>query len=98
MDNSDNRSPRTTPRKTRGPLIFGLIVLAVAIGIAVGGIMDREKAGANLVEATNEAAVAAVAVIQPVPNEHADELVLPGDVESWYEAPIFARVNGYVKM
>ncbi len=98
MDNSDNRSPRTTPRKTRGPLIFGLIVLAVAIGIAVGGIMDRKKAEAKLVEATNEAAVPAVAVIKPVPNEHADELVLPGDVESWYEAPIFARVNGYVKM
>jgi multidrug efflux system membrane fusion protein len=93
-----NSSENPSPRKSRGPLIFGLIVLAVAVGLGVSGVMDRKKAEAELVKATDAAAIPTVAVIKPVPNQHADELVLPGDVESWYEAPIYARVNGYVKM
>ena len=24
--------------------------------------------------------------------------MLPGNVEAWYQAPLYARVNGYVKM
>src|ERR1700740_1483446 len=26
------------------------------------------------------------------------ELVLPGDIQAWYSAPVYARVNGYLKM
>ena len=25
------------------------------------------------------------------------ELILPGDVQAWYEAPLYARVSGYLK-
>jgi multidrug efflux pump subunit AcrA (membrane-fusion protein) len=38
-----------------------------------------------------------VAVIAPKPGATNQSLVLPGTVQAWYEAPIYARVNGYIK-
>lgn len=98
MDNGDHGSPGKEPRKSRGPLIIGIVILVVAVGLGGYGILERKHTEEDLVTQTNRAAIPAVAVIKPIPNEHADELILPGDIESWYEAPIYARVNGYVKM
>jgi RND family efflux transporter MFP subunit len=95
-------SPSSTgsppPRRGRGPLIFGLLFLAGAVGLGVSGILERKKAEAELVVATEQAAIPTVVTIKPIPNTKTEDLILPGDVEAWYEAPIYARVNGYVKM
>ncbi|HWK38120.1 MAG TPA: efflux RND transporter periplasmic adaptor subunit [Hyphomicrobium sp.] len=36
-------------------------------------------------------------VIKPKVGKSYEEVVLPGDVHAWYEASIFARVNGYLR-
>ena len=46
---------------------------------------------------TQEQAVPTVAVITPRAGASTQRLVLPGTVQAWFEAPIYARVNGYLK-
>jgi multidrug efflux pump subunit AcrA (membrane-fusion protein) len=76
---------------------IGLIALAAAIVIAVFGIMERRGHEAEVAQWTQEQAVPTVALITPQPGAVGESLVLPGTVQAWYETPIYARVNGYLK-
>jgi len=49
-------------------------------------------------EATLERAVPTVAVIHATPSPSNETITLPGNIQAWYEAPIYAQVSGYVKM
>ncbi len=51
----------------------------------------------TLREKTLAAAAPIVDVIRPVAGDPGDELVLPGNVEAFTDAPIYARTSGYVK-
>ena len=46
----------------------------------------------------NERAIPTVMVINPEHSSADQSLVLPGNVQAWYAAPLHARVSGYVKM
>jgi RND family efflux transporter MFP subunit len=73
------------------------IALLVAIGIAVAGILERRHQESEVTKWTMELAVPTVATITPKQGVSGQQLVLPGDIEAWYEAPIYARVSGYLK-
>jgi RND family efflux transporter MFP subunit len=73
------------------------IALLVAIGIALAGILARRHQQSEVTKWTAEQAVPTVATIMPKQGVSDQQLVLPGDIEAWYEAPIYARVNGYLK-
>jgi RND family efflux transporter MFP subunit len=73
------------------------IALLVAIGIAVAGILLRRHQQSEVTQWTVEQAVPTVATITPKQGVSDQQLVLPGDIEAWYEAPIYARVSGYLK-
>lgn len=96
---------RPTPDRTEGApavkspaLRTTLIVVAVlAIVVAAAGIYSRAKAQSALKQATEEAAVVAVAVTRPTQGAKIESLVLPGDVLAFTETPIYARTNGYLK-
>ncbi|MBL8053814.1 MAG: efflux RND transporter periplasmic adaptor subunit [Nitrospira sp.] len=47
---------------------------------------------------TSEIATPTVALIQAKTSPSTDTITLPGNIEGWYEAPIYARVEGYVKV
>lgn len=51
-----------------------------------------------LAEQTLEDAVPTVAVVNPQPGASTESITLPGNIVGWYEAPMYARVTGYVKM
>ncbi|OIQ80935.1 multidrug resistance protein MdtA precursor [mine drainage metagenome] len=74
-----------------------LIVLAIAIGAVFWGVSSRTKDKAVLVNVTQEHAVPTVKIIQPASKEGAQELVLPGTLQAYYSAPVYARVDGYLK-
>ena len=76
---------------------MGLIAVAVAVGIAVIGILQRRSHEAEVTQWTQEQAVPTVAVISPETGPRRSVSVLPGTVQAWYEAPIYARVTGYLK-
>ncbi|HEY0328427.1 MAG TPA: efflux RND transporter periplasmic adaptor subunit [Rhodopseudomonas sp.] len=88
-------APRRVSRRKLG--IAGLIGLSVAAVIVVTGIMAREKSSAELRDWTDAQAVPSVAVALPDAKLLTATLDLPGRLEAYYRAPIFARVSGYLK-
>ena len=91
---SHDAAPMPPPRNLRR---LGLVALAAAIVIAVFGILQRRSHEAEVAQWTEEQATPTVTVITPRAGASAQRLVLPGTVQAWYEAPIYARVNGYLK-
>jgi RND family efflux transporter MFP subunit len=82
------------PRKSRW--IAGL-ALVVAIGIAITGILIRRHNESEVTKWTNDLATPVVATVTPKQGVTGQQISLPGDIEAWYEAPIYARVSGYLK-
>ncbi len=87
------------PRRSRtGLKLAGVAALIVAAAVAANGIWQRDSSDRKLAEWTDAQAIPTVAVIRPEPETKVQPLVLPGDIDAWYEAPIYARVPGYLKM
>jgi len=87
------------PRKLRGILALAVLaLLAAAAVVAVSGVLSRQRSEAKLTQWTQAQAVPTVNVVTPQHATKDQELVLPGDIEAFYEAPIYARVSGYLKM
>jgi RND family efflux transporter MFP subunit len=76
---------------------YALIALIVAIGLGVWGEVSRVLARAELAKENAEEAIPTVATITAEPSSTGEELVLPGAVQAFIEAPIYARTNGYLK-
>jgi membrane fusion protein (multidrug efflux system) len=86
-----------TPVSRRKVGIFGMAVGAAALLVVVTGIRAREDADSKLREWTDDQAVPTVAVVLPDARALAATIDLPGRLEAYYRAPIFARVSGYLK-
>ncbi|MBI5130000.1 MAG: efflux RND transporter periplasmic adaptor subunit [Rhodopseudomonas palustris] len=86
------------PRKSRrGLAIAGALLACGAAAVVVTGINAREKSNAELRSWTDEQAISSVAVAKPDGKARASTLDLPGRLEAYSRAPIYARVSGYVK-
>jgi len=73
-----------------------LIVLVVAL-IVIWGISSRGKANAQLSQETRDLAIPTVAITHPKLGAPQQEIVIPGDMQPYTDAPIFARTSGYLK-
>ena len=91
------QTPHPPPRPPRNLRRIGLVAAAIAIIIAAFGILQRRGHETEVTQWTQKQAIPIVAVITPQQGASAERLVLPGTVQAWYETPIYARVNGYVK-
>jgi RND family efflux transporter MFP subunit len=81
----------------RAPL-FVLAGLGLLLVIAAGmTILARSRARAELESETVENTIPTVAIIHPKRTPAQIQLELPGDITSFEEAPIYARVSGYLK-
>jgi RND family efflux transporter MFP subunit len=76
---------------------YGLAALVIVFSLAAWGIVSRVSERAVLATDTAELAIPTVSTIKPTPGSAAEQLVLPGSVQAYNEAPIFARTNGYVR-
>src|SRR5205085_3562725 len=85
---------RTSPR-TLG--LIGVLGVCLPATIVITGIMARAKTDESLKTWTAEQAVPTVAVAPPNSTELTAILDLPGRLEAYSRAPIFARVSGYLK-
>src|ERR1700691_509582 len=86
----------TPPRSGHGVLIVILVIIIVA-GIVVMGFLPRWKAKAALRTETTTLAIPTVAVIHPRRGDPEQEIILPGNIQAFEDAPIYARTNGYLK-
>jgi multidrug efflux system membrane fusion protein len=84
------------PRIRRLKLLAGVAV-AAAVGVVGVGTLTRVRAADQLKTWTAAQAVPAVQILRPSDQAGAQQLLLPGTVQAFYNAPLYARVNGYVK-
>ncbi|HWX73393.1 MAG TPA: efflux RND transporter periplasmic adaptor subunit [Xanthobacteraceae bacterium] len=92
---SQTAPPQVVSR--RGLTIATLAALGIASVIVVMGITTRKMADAKLREWTENQAVPVVAVALPDTRGKRTTFELPGRLEAYTQAQIFARVSGYVK-
>ncbi len=86
------------PPIARGPLFLLLMVgLVVAAVIAAVGIVVRIHASTQLAQYTGTVAAPPVSLATPQFEKSAREIVLPGNMQAFTQAPIYARTSGYVK-
>jgi RND family efflux transporter MFP subunit len=87
----------SSPVSRRKLSIFGGVVAIAAVLVVVTGIRAREDSDARLREWTDGQAIPTVAVVLPDAKVLQATIDLPGRLEAYYRAPIFARVSGYLK-
>jgi RND family efflux transporter MFP subunit len=75
-------------------VIFAVLVIA---GLLASGIRARLEAETAVKRETAEIAVTPVSIVRPQHLSPKQEVVLPGNVQPYYNSPIYARTNGYVK-
>ena len=61
-------------------------------------IYESNVDATTLRKQTLEDTVPTVAVTYPTPVPPTETISLPGNIQAWFEAPIYAQVSGYVKM
>jgi len=77
--------------------VYFLALLVVALVLAAWGEVDRVLARNSLSQETANDATPTVVTVKPNRTDLGEELVLPGTVQAFVEAPIYARTNGYLK-
>lgn len=83
-----------TPRRLK---IAAIVAVLAAVAIVAYGIASRASDASRLKQWTAEQAIPSVTVIQPSTSGVGQTIVLPGRLEAFYRAPIYARVSGYLK-
>ena len=82
-------------RRKKSIAISAIVLFGIFIGYR---IYERLADATSVREETLESAIPNVAVTHPKPLPPTAAIALPGNMTGWYEAPIYARVTGYVKM
>ena len=89
---------KTDPIRARGRHRFILLSGGALILIAwAGGFVPQFRQRQIATADTRELAIPTVAVVSPIFTTPDSGLDLPAEVDPWQEAPIYARVNGYLK-
>src|SRR3569833_2964782 len=93
LEGVDTHSRASTARTlVRG----GVVVGALAYIVIVWSVFSSNRASAKLKEASDAQAIITVATTKPQPLSVVTELILPGNLQAYYEAPIYARTSGYL--
>jgi RND family efflux transporter MFP subunit len=77
---------------------YSLVLLAIALGLGAWGEISRVLARNALGRETARDALISVMTTTAHRSDVGEELVLPGTVQAFVEAPIYARTNGYLKV
>jgi RND family efflux transporter MFP subunit len=91
--------PESTPPgiSRRRLRVAGLLAVTVCAIVVAMGLTTRKMADAKLSAWTEAQAVPIVGVAKPDTRGQRTTLDLPGRLEAYVQAPIFARVSGYIK-
>ncbi len=85
------------PRLARRIRQFSLSLALLAVILAAWGIASRVAARNALIKQTAADSVVTVVTVHPTMSAVGEDLVLPGSVRAYTEAPIYARTSGYLK-
>src|SRR5215470_5314703 len=92
-------APAPTPPvlSRRGLRLAGTALVVIAGATVAFGIATRKQADAQLNEWTEKQAIPVVAVANPDTRGRRPSIELPGRLEAYSQAQMFARVSGYLK-
>jgi RND family efflux transporter MFP subunit len=85
------------PPSKRSLLTAATAVVLLAGVVAGYGFINRAQSKQEVVDWTNTQTIQTVALAQLIPANSHQTLTLPGNIQPFNRAAIFARVNGYVK-
>ena len=94
---SETNTQPSQPLSKRGLRLTGLIVIAVLVAVVVIGLITRSSQAHSLKTWTDEEAIPTVSVVTPEAGNAGPMLDLPGRLEAFTRAPIYAQVSGYLK-
>ena len=86
--------PRKGPLRNLAILLIAMVVVSLLV---LSGIIPRLRARRALAAETNALAAPTVLVVQPKRGAPSQEIILPGNIQAFVDAPIYARTNGYLK-
>jgi RND family efflux transporter MFP subunit len=75
----------------------GIVAALLALAIVAWGLFSRWNDSRALAAWTDAQATPAVGLIRPTAIAAGDGLTLPGNIQAYNSAPIYARTNGYVR-
>jgi RND family efflux transporter MFP subunit len=87
-------APNVSRTKLRAAGIIGIVIVA---GVVCIGLITRASGEAQLKNWTDEQAIPTVALVAPTGDGKGGTLDLPGRLEAYSRAPLYARVSGYLK-
>jgi RND family efflux transporter MFP subunit len=92
-------APPPPPGKVSGRslALAGVVGALVVVFVVVNGVWSRNSSEAKLKETTEAQSVPTVALIKPGLGGNKSSLDLPGRLEAYSRAPIYARVSGFLK-
>jgi RND family efflux transporter MFP subunit len=88
-------TPKLKPPRKMNRHFVGLLI--VALILVAWGEVHRVMARSTLRQKTADEAAQIVVTVAPTRSALGEELVLPGTVQAYSEARIYARTNGYLK-
>src|ERR1700676_684286 len=94
MSQPDRNPGRPVPRGLR---LAGGVFALLAVAVVAYGLVSRAAQGSRLHDLTEAQAVPVVAIVAPSTVENHEGLDLPGRLQAYISAPIYARVPGYLK-
>src|ERR1700676_1095950 len=94
MSQPDRNPGRPVPRRLR---LAGGVFALLAIAIVAYGLVSRAAENSRVHNLTEAQAVPTVAIVAPTHAENHEGLDLPGPLQAYIRAPIYARVPGYLK-
>ena len=74
-----------------------ITVLIIAVALVASGILPRLRERRALRQEASTAAIPVVTVVHPKREAPAEEVVLPGNIQAFIDAPIYARTSGYLR-
>ena len=95
-DGPGRGQPSAPPGIGRRLRLAAIIAGGVAAVVVAAGLFSRARDASSVKSWTATQAIPAVSLVNPTPASGASSLVLPGALQAFYNAPIYARVPGYV--
>lgn len=93
----DTQLPENAGPDSRTLKKVGIAAAVLAVAVVATGLVTRSMATQELDAVASAAALPKVSVVTPALATGGDGLVLPGTVQAYNSAAIYARTNGYVR-